>query len=77
MTNLIELKSVGCMIDAKGIIYPQFADGSVDCESGMDWDMCSKEFYSKLSKEDRLKIESVVTAMSIKPFQSIFNRFIF
>jgi len=75
--GLKELKSVGCLIDKNGIIYPQHADGSPDAQNPMSWDMCSKEFYSALSKQDRLIIESVVTMMSITPFKSIYDRFIF
>jgi hypothetical protein len=75
--QLKKLKSVGCLIDNNGIIYPQHADGSPDTENPMSWDMCSKEFYSALSKDDKLIIESIVTMMAIKPFKSIYDRFIF
>ena len=68
------LRSVGCLIDKNGVIYPQNADGSPDCENATDWELCSREFYKNLSKEDKLTIESVMTC---KAFRSVFDRFIF
>lgn len=77
MAELIELKSVGCMIDSKGIIYPQFADGSVDCESGFAWDLCSKEFLNNLSDDDKMTIKSIVSVLGTQTWNRIYERFIF
>ena len=53
--NLLELFSVGCVIDSKtAIVYPQNMDGSPDLSLpiNLKQDEVSAEWYESLSQED-------------------------
>ena len=55
MSGLIELKSVGSLLDSDiGCIYPQNEDGSPDygCEISLYDDEVSAEWLDELSEED-------------------------
>lgn len=58
--NLVELKSVGSMVDLEsGIIYPQNEDGSPDLDMDISLydDEVSAEWLDSLSNEDYTTIE--------------------
>jgi|TARA_R100000084_G_C4634439_1_gene140221 hypothetical protein len=48
----VELKSVGSVVDNKGVIYPMYADGDVDVENGVNWIDADDEWRRSLSEED-------------------------
>lgn len=59
MDNLIELKSVGCLLDVeKGIAYPQFKDGEPDFSLPLHLreEEMSSDWYEQLSLEDGLHV---------------------
>ena len=59
MENLIELKSVGCLLDMeKGIVYPQFKDGEPDFSLPLHLreEEMSSDWYEELSLEDGLHV---------------------
>ncbi len=51
--NLVELKSVGCVIDGNGVTYPQYPDGGYD-EGGACHvnDIANDEWFDALSTVD-------------------------
>lgn len=59
--NLIELKSVGNVIDENGVTYPMLADGGYDIFGGIHInDIENEEFFDALSQEDIDIIEDVL-----------------
>ena len=52
--NLIELNSVGCVIDENGVTYPMLADGlGIDNDGACHInDITNDEFFDALSDED-------------------------
>ena len=52
--NLIELNSVGCVIDENGVTYPMLADGlGIDGDGACHiTDIENEEFFDALSAED-------------------------
>ena len=52
--NLIELNSVGCVIDENGVTYPMLADGpGIDGDGACHInDIENEEFFDALSAED-------------------------
>jgi len=65
--NLIELKSVGNVIDENGVTYPQYPDnedgtfGGYDEDGGIHInDIENEEFFDALSTEDLDVIEEVL-----------------
>ena len=51
--NLIELNSVGSLIDIEEqIAYPQMTNGLPDLDMGVEIDECSDEWWDSVSKED-------------------------
>ena len=52
--NLIELNSVGCVIDENGVTYPMLADGlGIDNDGACHInDITNDEFFDALSAED-------------------------
>jgi len=54
---LVQLKSVGCVLDTKEfLVYPMFEDGSVDIESGVELNECTEEWNESLSDEDKVSV---------------------
>ena len=59
--NLIELKSVGCVIDENGVTYPMYADGGYDEDGACHInDIENEEFFDALSTEDIDTIEDIL-----------------
>ena len=59
--NLIELNSVGNVIDENGVTYPMLADGGYDIFGGIHInDIENEEFFDALSQEDIDIIEDVL-----------------
>ena len=59
--NLIELESVGNVIDENGVTYPMLADGGHDIFAGVHInDIENEEFFDALSQEDIDTIEDVL-----------------
>ena len=59
--NLIELKSVGNVIDENGVTYPMLADGGYDIFGGIHInDIENEEFFDALSQKDIDIIEDVL-----------------
>ena len=51
--NLIELNSVGCVIDENGVTYPMLVDGGYDEDGACHInDITNDEFFDALSDED-------------------------
>jgi hypothetical protein len=59
--NLIELNSVGNVIDENGVTYPMLVDGGYDVFGGIHInDIENEEFFDALSTEDLDVIEEVL-----------------
>ena len=59
--NLIELNSVGCVIDENGVTYPMLVDGGYDIFGGIHInDIENEEFFDALSTEDIDVIEDIL-----------------
>ena len=59
--KLIELNSVGNVIDENGVTYPMLADGGHDIFAGVHInDIENEEFFDALSQEDIDIIEDVL-----------------
>ena len=59
--NLIELNSVGCVIDENGVTYPMLVDGGYDEDGACHInDIENEEFFDALSTEDIDTIEDVL-----------------
>ena len=51
--NLIELNSVGCVIDENGVTYPMLVNGGIDGDGACHInDITNDEFFDALSTED-------------------------
>ena len=51
--NLVELESVGCVIDENGVTYPMLVDGGYDEDGGFHVnDIENEEWFDALSQED-------------------------
>ena len=51
--NLIELNSVGCVIDENGVTYPMLVNGGIDGDGACHInDITNEEFFDALSDED-------------------------
>ena len=51
--NLIELNSVGCVIDENGVTYPMLVNGGIDGDGACHInDIENEEFFDALSDED-------------------------
>jgi len=67
--NLVELKSVGSWVDLdKGIVYPSYANGSVDldCPTSLKDDEVSEYWYSKLSNSDHEVINEFIPYLKLR-----------
>ena len=59
--NLINLDSVGCVIDENGVTYPMLVDGDYDIDGACHInDIENEEFFDALSQEDIDIIEDVL-----------------
>ena len=59
--NLIELNSVGNVIDENGVTYPMLADGGYDIFAGVHVnDIANDEFFDALSTEDWDVVEEIL-----------------
>ena len=59
--NLVELKSVGCVIDENGVTYPMLVDGGHDIFAGVHVnDIENEEWFDALSQEDIDTIEDIL-----------------
>ena len=59
--NLIELNSVGNVIDENGVTYPMLVDGGYDIFAGVHInDIENEEFFDALSDEDLDVIEEIL-----------------
>ena len=59
--NLVELESVGCVIDENGVTYPMLVDGGYDEDGGFHVnDIENEEWFDALSQEDIDTIEDVL-----------------
>ena len=59
--KITELKSVGCVIDEKGIVYPQLQSGELDysnCHHILDID--NEEWFKRLDTNDRKIVDTFV-----------------
>tara|TARA_R100001443_G_C3228103_1_gene147678 strand:+ start:227 stop:439 length:213 start_codon:yes stop_codon:yes gene_type:complete len=56
--KVIKLNSVGCVINQKGIIYPELKKGGFDKKSGFHVnEINNNEFFEKCNKKDLQIIE--------------------
>lgn len=54
---IIELDSVGCVIDDMTfIVYPKYINGGYDEDGGISLDECSSEWYKALDSDDKFLI---------------------
>ena len=65
--NLVELESVGCVIDENGVTYPQYPDNEDGTFGGYDEDggfhvndIENEEWFDALSQEDIDSIEDIL-----------------
>ena len=59
--NLVNLDSVGCVIDENGVTYPMLVDGGYDEDGGFHVnDIENEEWFDALSQEDIDTIEDVL-----------------
>lgn len=59
--NLIELNSVGNVIDENGVTYPMLVDGGYDIFGGIHVnDIANDEFFDALSTEDWDVIDEIL-----------------
>ena len=59
--NLINLDSVGCVIDENGVTYPMLVDGGYDEDGACHInDIENEEFFDALSQEDIDIIEDIL-----------------
>ena len=59
--NLVNLDSVGCVIDENGVTYPMYADGGYDEDGACHInDIENEEFFDNLSQEDIDTIEDIL-----------------
>ena len=65
--NLVELESVGCVIDENGVTYPQYPDNEDGTFGGYDEDggfhvndIENEEWFGALSQEDIDTIEDIL-----------------
>ena len=59
--NLIELNSVGCVIDENGVTYPMLVDGGYDEDGACHIDdIENEEFFDALSTEDWKTLQTIV-----------------
>tara|TARA_R100001015_G_C4575479_1_gene132839 strand:- start:310 stop:570 length:261 start_codon:yes stop_codon:yes gene_type:complete len=59
--NLIELNSVGNVIDENGVTYPMLVDGGYDIFAGVHInDIENEEFFDALSQDDIDIIEDIL-----------------
>ena len=59
--NLVELKSVGNVIDENGVTYPMLADGGYDIFAGVHIDdIDNEDFFDALSQDDIDTIEDIL-----------------
>ena len=59
--NLIELNSVGCVIDENGVTYPMLVDGDYDIDGACHVnDIENEEWFDALSQEDIDTIEDIL-----------------
>lgn len=59
--KITELKSVGCVIDEQGIVYPQLQNGEVDysnCHHILDID--NEEWFKSLDTNDKKIVDTFV-----------------
>jgi len=60
---LVDLSSVGCMIDTKTmLVHAQMEDGSVD-QNGVHIDDVSEEWVRSLSSKDFVKVGKVIEVL--------------
>ena len=54
---LVELKSVGCILDTKELlVYAQNEDGSIDIGNFTELLECTEEWHESLSEQDRVSV---------------------
>ena len=59
--NLVNLESVGNVIDENGVTYPMLADGGYDIFAGVHIDdIDNEDFFDALSQDDIDTIEDVL-----------------
>ena len=59
--NLVNLDSVGCVIDENGVTYPMLVDGGYDELGGFHVnDIENEEWFDALSQEDIDTIEDIL-----------------
>ena len=59
--NLVNLDSVGCVIDENGVTYPMLVDGGYDEDGGFHVNYIeNEEWFDALSQEDIDTIEDVL-----------------
>jgi hypothetical protein len=51
--KMIELESVGCVIDPEtGIVYPLFENGAIDLGNGVEFECLDQDWLDQLSGDD-------------------------
>ena len=59
--NLVNLDSVGCVIDENGVTYPMLVDGDYDIDGACHVnDIENEEWFDALSQEDIDTIEDIL-----------------
>lgn len=61
--SLVKLDSVGCVLgEYSGTLWPEMKDGSVDWESGIQWEDTDWSFRQEMSAEDRTKMDAAMVS---------------
>ena len=59
--NLVNLDSVGCVVDENGVTYPMLVDGGYDEDGGIHINDIEEEYwFESLSDEDLAVIEDIL-----------------
>ena len=70
---IIELKSVGSVIDTKTkMVYPKYQMGGYDKLSGKHLDQLDEKFVNEMSEEDITLINELPT--KVDPYDDLFRR---
>jgi len=62
--NLVELNSVGSLIDVKnGMVYPAYENGKPALQYGTHLEDVGEEWFKALKAEDKIVVKNVVNIM--------------
>lgn len=72
---IVELKSVGCVIDTETkIVYPKYQMGGYDKLSGKHLDHLPKSFVDEMSEADITLINELPNKTKADPYQDLFRK---